>query len=94
MLNGGSSLAIYGLPISWFERLLSLVAGPAHAKVADGTSKEVIISPDGRFLYVAGLENTPVQDENGEMQIISTPLGLQVIRIADRPALALPDLAD
>jgi WD40 repeat protein len=43
--------------LNWFERLLSLTAGVAHAKVGDGTSKQIAVSPDGQFLYVVGVHN-------------------------------------
>ena len=69
--------------LTWFERLLALTAGVAQAKVAEGTSRQAVISPDGQTLYVLGQNNRTVQEENGEWQIVSNPLGLQVIRTAD-----------
>ncbi|MCI0555856.1 MAG: WD40 repeat domain-containing protein, partial [Anaerolineae bacterium] len=61
--------------LSWFERLLSLTAGVAHAKVADGTSKQAVISPDGQFLYVVGMHNESLQGQQGNWQMNQTPLG-------------------
>ena len=69
--------------LSWFERLLSLTAGVAHAKVADGTSKQAVISPDGQFLYVVGLHYESFQDQSGNWQTSQTPLGLEIIRTSD-----------
>ena len=69
--------------LTWFERLLALTAGVAHAKVAEGTSRQAVISPDGQILYVLGVENKVIKNEEGEWQIVSNPLGLQVIRTAD-----------
>ncbi len=47
--------------LSWMERLLSLTAGVAHAKVAEGTTKHVAISPDGETLYIVGQHNELVR---------------------------------
>ena len=69
--------------LSWFERLLSLTAGVAHAKVGDGTSKQVAVSPDGQFLYVVGMENESFQDQQGNWEFSQTPLGLEVIQTND-----------
>ena len=69
--------------LSWFERLLSLTASVAHAKVGDGTSKQVAISPDGQFLYVVGVHNESFQDSLGNIQMSQTPLGLEIVRTSD-----------
>ena len=69
--------------LSWFERLLSLTASLAHAKVADGTSKQAAISSDGQLLYVVGLRSESVQSTNGNWEVNHTPLGLEVIRTSD-----------
>jgi DNA-binding beta-propeller fold protein YncE len=74
--------------LSWFERLLSLTAGIAHAKVMDGTSKDVAVSPDGQFLYVIGTETTSSLDEQGNLQSNRTPLGLEIIRTGDGSRVA------
>jgi len=69
--------------LSWFERLLSLTAGVAHAKVADGTSKQAVVSPDGQFLYVVGMRSESVQSKNGNWNMNQIPLGLEIIRAGD-----------
>jgi WD40 repeat protein len=69
--------------LSWFERLLSLTAGVAHAKVADGTSKQAAISPDGQLLYVVGMRSESIQNKNGNWDMNQIPLGLEIIRISD-----------
>ena len=69
--------------LSLFERLLSLTAGVAHAKVADGASKQAVISPDGQFLYVVGLHYESFQDQMGNWQTSQAPLGLEIIRTSD-----------
>ena len=69
--------------LSWFERLLSLDAGVAYAKIADGTGKQAVISPDGQFLYVVGINSASVQDQQGNWQISQTPLGLEIIDTSD-----------
>jgi WD40 repeat protein len=69
--------------LSWFERLLSLTAGVAHAKIGDGTSKQIAVSPDGQFLYVVGVHNESFQDSLGNIQMSQTPLGLEIIRTSD-----------
>ncbi|HMD81832.1 MAG TPA: hypothetical protein VKE92_11020, partial [Anaerolineales bacterium] len=69
--------------LTWFEQLLSLTAGVAHAKVSDGTSKQAVISPDGQFLYVVGLHYESFQDKMGNWQMNQTPLGLEIIRTSD-----------
>jgi sugar lactone lactonase YvrE len=69
--------------LSWFERLLSLTAGVAHAKVADGTSKQAAVSPDGQFLYVIGMRSEAVPAKDGNWDIKQIPLGLEIIRTSD-----------
>jgi len=69
--------------LSWFERLLSLTAGVAHAKVGDGTSKQIAVSPDGQFLYIVGVHNESFQDSQGNIQMNQTPLGLEIVRTSD-----------
>lgn len=77
--------------LSWFERLLSLTAGVAHAKIAEGTRKDVVVSPDGQFLYIVGHRTDLIQDKNGNWQMIENPLGLQIVRAADGSRLAYHD---
>ncbi|RPI91941.1 MAG: hypothetical protein EHM40_14400 [Chloroflexi bacterium] len=69
--------------LSWFEQLLSLTAGVAHAKIADGTNKQAAISPDGQFLYIIGVNNASFQDKQGNWQMEQTPLGLEIIQTSD-----------
>jgi len=77
--------------LSWIERLLALTARVAHAKVAEGTSKYAVASPDGQFLYIVGQRNDLIQDKNGNWQMISNPLGLQIVRAEDGSRLAQID---
>jgi DNA-binding beta-propeller fold protein YncE len=69
--------------LTWFERLLSLSAGVAHAKIADGTNKQAHISPDGQFLYVTGVSHNSFEDQLGNLQMEQTPLGLEIIQTSD-----------
>jgi WD40 repeat protein len=69
--------------LSWFERFLMLGAGVAHAKVADGTSRQAVLSPDGATLYVVGVKNRMVAAANGEWKIEPSSLHLQVLRAED-----------
>ena len=69
--------------LSWFERLLSLDASVAYAKVADGTGKQAVVSPDGQFLYVVGVNNASFQDQQGNWQMSQTPLGADIIQTSD-----------
>lgn len=69
--------------LSWIEKLLSLTAGVAHAKIAEGTSKQMVISPDGQFLYIVGQRNDLIEDKDGNWQVIENPLGLQIVRAKD-----------
>ena len=69
--------------LSWFERLLSMTASIAHAKVGDGITRQATISPDGQFLYVAGGNSMTSQDQHGNWQMEQTPLGLEIIQTRD-----------
>jgi hypothetical protein len=66
--------------VSWFERLLALGAGVAHAKVQDGVEREAMLSQDAETLYIAGMQNKMTQASNGEWQFEQIPLALQAIR--------------
>jgi hypothetical protein len=66
--------------LTWFERLLSLTAGVASAKIVDGTNKQAAISSDGQFLYVVGMDRVSFQDKQGNWQMEQTPLGLEIIQ--------------
>ena len=69
--------------LSLMERLLALTAGVAHAKIAEGTSKHVAISPDGETLYIVGQSSELGEKTGEEWNIIENPLGLQVVRAED-----------
>jgi len=69
--------------LSWYENLFSLGASIAHAKIAEGTNKHAVISPDGQFLYIVGERNELVNSENDDWQIKTIPLGLQIVRTGD-----------
>jgi hypothetical protein len=69
--------------ISWIERLMSIGAGRARAKVAAGTTLRAAISPDGRSLYVVGQTSSIAEQTGNEIQVQHTALGLQVIDTAD-----------
>ena len=69
--------------LSWIERLLSLTAGVANAKVAEGTSKRAVISPDGRFLYIVGQRSDLVKIKEDEWQVNTTSLGMHIIDTDD-----------
>ena len=69
--------------LSWFEQLLSLTASIAHAKVTDGTNKQIAVSPDGRYLYVVGMDSDSTLDKQGNWQLSQTPLGLEIIQTGD-----------
>jgi 6-phosphogluconolactonase (cycloisomerase 2 family) len=69
--------------LTWFERLLSLTAGVASAKIVDGTNKQAAISSDGQFLYVVGMDRVSFQDKQGNLQLEQTPLGLEIIQTSD-----------
>jgi WD40 repeat protein len=74
--------------LSWFERLLSLGAIDAHAKVAEGTRKDAVISPDGQFLYIVGQRSELGETTGNETQVNNIPLGLQIVRTKDGSQVA------
>ena len=69
--------------LTWFERLLSLTSGVAHAKIGDGITRQAVISPDGQFLYVVGVNSSTSQDQNANWQMEQTPLGLEILQTSD-----------
>ena len=69
--------------LSWFERLLSLTARVAYAKVGDGITRQVVVSPDGRFLYLVGVNSVTFSDQRGNWQMEQTPLGLEILETGD-----------
>ena len=74
---------------SWLDRLLSLTAGVAYAKGMDGTTKQAVISPDGKFLFVGGNVEAVTQQTDGiNWDVTDTPLPLQVIFTEDGTLLA------
>jgi len=68
---------------SWLDQLMALTAGVAYAKGMDGTTKQALISPDGKLLFVGGNTEVVTQQANGDWDITDTPLGLQVIAVDD-----------
>jgi len=74
--------------LGWFEKLLAIGAGVAHAKVMDGTEKQMAISPDGRRLYVVGINSSASQLQDGQWESTRTPLGLQFIDTEDGGQIA------
>jgi WD40 repeat protein len=66
-----------------FELFLSMTAGVAHAKVADGSIRQAVISPDGQFLYAVGVKNSTSPDQNGNWEILQDSLGLEILRTSD-----------
>ena len=67
---------------SWLDRLMTMGAGVAHAKVLDGTRRHGVLSSDGARLYVVGETVKSTQDAHGNWQITQTPLGLAVVDAA------------
>jgi WD40 repeat protein len=74
--------------LTWIDRLFALTADVAHAKVAEGTSKRVAVSPDGLYLYIVGQQTDLIQDKFGEWQMVENPLGLQIVSTDDGSRLA------
>ncbi len=69
--------------LTWFERLLSMTAGTAHAKIGDGIIRQAAISPDGQYLYVVGVNNATFEDSQGNWQMEQSPLGLEILQTSD-----------
>lgn len=69
-------------PLSFVERLLSLGARVAHAKMQSGTEKHVAVSMDGRSLFVTGMDNQFTLKENGQWDLRQQPLVLKVVDAA------------
>jgi DNA-binding beta-propeller fold protein YncE len=68
--------------LSWLEGLISFTAKTAQAKVLNGTTKQAVLSPDGKTLYVTGFTGLPSVDANGNWLWETIPLGLQKIDVA------------
>ena len=75
---------------TWLDRWMRLTATVAHAKVLNGDSKRVAISPDSSTLYAIGL-HTETNDSDGTLQMTETPLGLTVIDATTGIEIALLD---
>lgn len=74
--------------LSWFERLLRRLAGVAHAKVLNGTTKHAVLSLDGAYLYVSGFTGLPSRDERGDWQFETQPFGIQMIDVGEAREVA------
>ena len=68
---------------SWLDQLMALTAGVAHAKGMDGTTKQVVTSQDGNYLYVVGTTESYSKNSNGNWDVAQTFVGLQVIATGD-----------
>lgn len=68
---------------SWVERWLALTAQVVKAKVLNGTSKQAVIAPDGKTLYVVGVRGDFTDGVYAE-----TALGIQVIDLSQMVELA------
>jgi hypothetical protein len=69
---------------SWLDRLLALTAGVAHAKGKDGTTKQGVISPDGKYFFVVGSTETVTKQARGSnFDITVAPIGLEVVAVSD-----------
>jgi DNA-binding beta-propeller fold protein YncE len=66
-------------PQSLLERLIALTADAAQAKTWNWTTKEAVISPDGKRLYVTGEVSAASENAKGQSEVTQTSLGLQVI---------------
>jgi hypothetical protein len=74
---------------SWLDQLMALTAGVAHAKGMDGTTKEAVISSDGKYLYVVGTTEVVTKQANSiNWDVTDTPIGLQVIEVEDGTLVA------
>lgn len=78
---------------SWFEEFLSLTAGVAHAKGdVQGASKEAVLSPDGKQLFVVGRAMDVTRDAEGNRQYDEEFLGLQVVDVESGRITASRDI--
>ncbi len=80
--------SVHSVPIqagqSWLERLLTLTASPVAAKsLGDGAHKSVVVSADGRYLYVVGERWAVEETAEGEPMYHQDSLGLQVVDTTD-----------
>ena len=79
---------VIGPARSWLDRLMTMGAGVAHAKVLDGTRKHATLSLDGTRLYVVGETAKTAKDAQGEWQFTQTSLPLQVVDVASGVEIA------
>ena len=69
--------------LTWFERLLTMTADVAHAKIGDGITRQAAISLNGQYLYIVGVNNSTFEDSQGNWQMEQTPLGLEILQTKD-----------
>ncbi len=69
-------------------RLMALGAGVVYAKMLNGTTKNAVLSNDGKYLYVIGTTTTAVKDQSGNWNMQTTPLGLQKVDLQDGTEVA------
>lgn len=72
----------------WLDRLMALTAGAAQAKVLNGTQKQARLAPDGGRLFVVGRVHALAPGSEDPLQTTATPLGLQVVDVADGRLIA------
>jgi hypothetical protein len=68
---------------TWFEKLLASGIQTVQAKMMNGTHKTGAVSLDGRYLFVVGQQSVATKKDNGEYDMSTIPLGLQVIDTKD-----------
>ena len=72
----------------WIERVLSLFAQSAQAKVPfAGADRQALLSPDGSRLYLSGTRYV-IGEADGHVRVESTPLGVQLVDAATGHLLA------
>jgi hypothetical protein len=75
-------------PRSLLEKLLDATAGIVYAKMLNGTTKNAVLSADGKYLYVVGTTTSTVKDQYGNLSMQTTPLGLQKVDISSGTEVA------
>ena len=61
----------------FLEFILSIGVQPVQAKAANSYVRQALLSQDGSTLYVAGEQNNMLRKNENELEMISTPLGLE-----------------
>jgi hypothetical protein len=79
--------------LGWLERFLMLGTGVAYAKGMDGTVKQAVISPDGKYLYVVSTTEAYTKTSAQNWDIKITHGGLQVISVEDGSLVQQADIA-